>query len=38
MVVALLIAIWNHLYIPPICWVLYALEIIGRILNHWLKD
>jgi len=35
---ALLIAIWNRLDIPPIVWVLFGLEVIGRLLNWWLKD
>ena len=38
MLVALWIALDNGLHIPPIAWVLFGLEVVGRLLNWWLKE
>ncbi len=38
MLVAIWIALANGLHIPPIIWVLFGLELAGRLLNMWLKD
>lgn len=38
MLVAICIALVNGLRIPPIVWVLFGLELSGRLLNMWLKD
>lgn len=37
MLVAIWIAIANGLHIPPIVWVIFGLELSGRLLNMWLK-
>ena len=38
MLVAIWIALANGLRIPPIAWVLFGLEFVGKLLNMWLKD
>ena len=38
MVVAIWIALYNDLRIPPIVWVLLGFEVVCRLLNRWLKD
>ena len=35
MLVALWIALYNDLKIPPIVWVLFGFEVVGRLLNWW---
>ncbi len=37
MLVAIWIAFANELHIPPIVWVLFGLELAGRLLYTWLK-
>lgn len=38
MLVALWIALDNGLHIPTIAWVLFGFELVGKMLNWWLKE
>lgn len=36
--VALIIALWNELKIPTLCWVIFGFEVLLKLLDWWLKD